>query len=394
MNRRQRAENDYRQKFEELGLLERFDFIGRDWSSDHGRKAYIRCKACNTEFLTYGLAMILRGRQDRLLCPKCGASSDGKDVFAKSETAKTAAILYMQGFEQVEIAERLGCTVSNVGNAVKSLKVVNPDRKYSGSRKANANRALVAEKALVEHLSKIGFEYTGGYTNHDGSVCIRCKTCGAEYERTVAFLRTGNVICRECQKRETEKRNEENKQLAARQAEIRKIEWEWHRLTHPIKDYKTKQHEEFLKRTGVCEICGKSYTVREYVESCGIKYAVDNGVCSAKCKKEKKRILKRKYRTPYSGNHRHRAKKYGVAYESGITLKKLIARDGLTCAICGKECDLNDRSWSDYAGAMYPSIDHIIPLSKGGTHTWNNVQVAHMICNSLKSDNIEKAVSL
>ena len=36
--------------------------------------------------------------------------------------------------------------------------------------------------------------------------------------------------------------------------------------------------------------------------------------------------------------------------------------------------------------AKYPTVDHIVPLSKGGTHTWNNVQLAHMACNSGKCD--------
>lgn len=43
------------------------------------------------------------------------------------------------------------------------------------------------------------------------------------------------------------------------------------------------------------------------------------------------------------------------------------------------------------------TIDHIIPLSKGGTHTYNNVQLAHYICNSKKSDKIladKKAVGV
>lgn len=72
-----------------------------------------------------------------------------------------------------------------------------------------------------------------------------------------------------------------------------------------------------------------------------------------------------------------------------ITLKKLVERDGLKCAICGKVCDWNDHSWSKYSGPMYPSIDHIVPMAKGGPHTWENVQVAHIICNSEKGASVQ-----
>lgn len=36
----------------------------------------------------------------------------------------------------------------------------------------------------------------------------------------------------------------------------------------------------------------------------------------------------------------------------------------------------------------YPSIDHIIPVSHGGTHTWDNVELAHRYCNGVKSDKV------
>ena len=28
----------------------------------------------------------------------------------------------------------------------------------------------------------------------------------------------------------------------------------------------------------------------------------------------------------------------------------------------------------------------MIPIAKGGTHTWDNIQLAHRHCNSIKSD--------
>ena len=42
-----------------------------------------------------------------------------------------------------------------------------------------------------------------------------------------------------------------------------------------------------------------------------------------------------------------------------------------------------------HIGRHYPTLDHIIPLSKGGSHTWDNVQLAHMGCNAGKCDKEE-----
>lgn len=388
MDRRAIAEENYRKKFDELGLSERFEFIRREWSIDHDKRFWSRCKACGAEFLSW--PEVLKGRQKRFLCPECGAASDGNDVFTRSKAAREAADLYVQGLTYAEISEKLNISISNVGAAVKALGVTDPSRKMRCSEVANKNRCGSAEKRMEEHLLAIGFEYLGGYSNKRGKVKIRCRKCGSEYERTADFLRKGNVVCTECQKRETEKRNEERKRIAAQQAEVRKMEREWHRMTHPPKDAYAEQHEAFLDRSGICEICGKPYTVREYVKSCGLKKAQDSGVCSDDCRKEKNRRNLRKARRGRQDSHRHRARKFGGGYDSSVTLKKLVIRDGLRCAICGGLCDWNDHSWSKYSGPMYPSIDHIMPMSKGGGHVWENVQVAHIICNSGKGDKVER----
>ena len=75
--------------------------------------------------------------------------------------------------------------------------------------------------------------------------------------------------------------------------------------------------------------------------------------------------------------------------DNDITLPLLFNRDNGICKICGSVCDWSDIEKRDgfaIVGNRYPSIDHIIPLSKGGTHTWDNVQLVHKQCNSIKSD--------
>lgn len=90
--------------------------------------------------------------------------------------------------------------------------------------------------------------------------------------------------------------------------------------------------------------------------------------------------------TGEGGRHyRERAQAYGVPYDPTVTLKKLIKRDHGICQICGRPVDNTSRSGNGL-GMLYPTLDHIVPLSKGGGHTWDNVQLAHLICNSYKCD--------
>jgi len=76
-----------------------------------------------------------------------------------------------------------------------------------------------------------------------------------------------------------------------------------------------------------------------------------------------------------------------------VNLRALIKRDKNTCAICGRQCDLYDYTVTEtgaiVCGDRYPSVDHIYPLIRGGTNTWNNVQLACLKCNIDKRDKID-----
>lgn len=73
-------------------------------------------------------------------------------------------------------------------------------------------------------------------------------------------------------------------------------------------------------------------------------------------------------------------------------MKKLFDRDGGICWLC--DWDDSELKTSDSGrnylstGTKYPSIDHVIPLSKGGMYTWGNVRLAHKGCNISKGDKI------
>lgn len=80
------------------------------------------------------------------------------------------------------------------------------------------------------------------------------------------------------------------------------------------------------------------------------------------------------------GNHRQRARHYGVAYEPIKTIV-VLARDGWQCQICGETTPQSLRGTTE---ARAPELDHRVPLARGGSHTWGNVQCACRACNLAK----------
>lgn len=64
--------------------------------------------------------------------------------------------------------------------------------------------------------------------------------------------------------------------------------------------------------------------------------------------------------------------------------KKIYATQSV-CGICGKPVDFSLR----YPDPMSKTVDHIIPINRGGHPSdLSNLQLAHLTCNRLKSDNL------
>jgi 5-methylcytosine-specific restriction endonuclease McrA len=69
----------------------------------------------------------------------------------------------------------------------------------------------------------------------------------------------------------------------------------------------------------------------------------------------------------------------------------VFARDGWLCHICGGRTD-KARRGTYHPNA--PELDHIVPLAKGGAHSYANTACAHRKCNAAKSDTIMGQPSL
>ncbi len=64
------------------------------------------------------------------------------------------------------------------------------------------------------------------------------------------------------------------------------------------------------------------------------------------------------------------------------TRQEILERDSYLCWICGGPVDLSAPYRMGNPGwEVYPHLDHVIPLSKGGSDTPANVRTAHARCN-------------
>ncbi|RMG15242.1 MAG: HNH endonuclease [Cyanobacteria bacterium J055] len=63
-----------------------------------------------------------------------------------------------------------------------------------------------------------------------------------------------------------------------------------------------------------------------------------------------------------------------------VNRREVLRRDNHTCQYCGSRKHL--------------TLDHVVPRSKGGTHTWDNVVTACSPCNARKGDRLLHQVGM
>lgn len=129
-----------------------------------------------------------------------------------------------------------------------------------------------------------------------------------------------------------------------------------------------------------CQHCGKVYLFFPNHKRYGRK--TPGKYCSVRCRRK---------HNEQPSNIGHRLRKYGSAdaKRDVIRLDDLIKRDSGICYICGCKTSKADQTYVrgyKKCGPTYPTIDHVKPLARGGTHTWDNVRLACHRCNAIKRD--------
>ena len=262
-----------------------------------------------------------------------------------------------------EIAEAVGCSTtycSQVCNA-------------AGLGGAIIEQRLT-ESQVADYVSRSGFDYVGGYQSQKKPITVRCRQCGRTFERQFHIFRdvaTGTWQCgNECPlcRKDAQQQRERERQVQKEHEAQKKAQQRAERSSRTVSD-------ELAKRLAihVCKNCGKEF--------CQMVTGYNSHLyCSEACQK---RWFNRK------ANEKRYRKLMARQHDPDITLDKLFKRDGGICYLCGRECDWTDGEQRDgtfVAGDNYPSIDHVVPVSKGGTHTWNNIKLACRRCNLMKRD--------
>jgi hypothetical protein len=110
----------------------------------------------------------------------------------------------------------------------------------------------------------------------------------------------------------------------------------------------------------VCEVCGAEYSGKSPQRACSRACGV---------------VL----RGMVPGGRARRRTRRGVTVER-VDPRVVYERDHWRCHLCKKKVWPSRRRWDP----LGPSLDHLVPLSLGGEHSYANVALAHLRCNVRK----------
>ncbi len=427
-----------RERFAEYGCGERFE-LSEVIDKSHLR---LRCKACGNSF-TRHTAFLSPSKSHNVCCNRCGIHADGSFTHPRSEVKRrldkdAVADYYSNGFSIAQTAAKFHVKESRVAKIVDEAGLRRGPAADAESRMVAASREKARrtkysqpkekrKRTISERFKSKGcsarFEIVE-ITNRT-HVILRCIGCGYEFKRETSFIDSDyvspNIGCPGCgihvdgtrsHTREYKKEVDENaiaeyygKGFSVKDT-ARKFGIPYTRVNiildrsgvtrredektpKPQKEYAHElTGEPFLDEEFICAWCGRAFTRHDYMVHEGRKRLVikQPEYCSRKCSAKAGDFIRR--RVGSAGSIRHARKRRSEIRQ--IPLGELMDRDGGICQICGEKVDLSDISFDEcgytHTGERYPTVDHIIPVSKGGKTEWGNVQLACKGCNSKKHD--------
>lgn len=213
----------------------------------------------------------------------------------------------------------------------------------------------------------------------NGRICTKCGV----YKDYQYFYRCSKVKsgyesrCKECSQKELNAYRQKNRELVRKkEREYYAENKEMHSKIH--KKYREKNKEKIYKKS--------NEWYRKNKERVKVKSAIYYKENRTRIRDMNKQWhLKNKDRA-YSRVLKRRSLKHCVAF-AGVKRKEILDRDNWTCQKCGVK--VHDRNKGDWNDEFKAHLDHIIPISKGGDSTPENMQVLCRTCNLRKSDKTE-----
>lgn len=140
----------------------------------------------------------------------------------------------------------------------------------------------------------------------------------------------------------------------------------------------------------ICRHCNAEFGIETKLKNLGNVHQLNN-YCSIECNKQSKKITIKRHQK--INRHKYKrirddkqwAKIYGNKYEP-ISRKIVYRKHNYICTSCNVKCVHPNKD--NYNQSNAATLDHIIPKSKGGSHTYDNVTLLCRSCNTIKSDKI------
>ena len=218
-----------------------------------------------------------------------------------------------------------------------------------------------------------------------------CRQCGQEFSRRQAYASSRVYCSSECRRVATAAQSRDSYQRRKREISEARREATRRRLAAVVKvcpHCSTEFSPKSSSRQKFCSAaCGANYHRDRSERVCE---AVDcdrpvraRGMCSMHyrrwarqtgCEKSESWSPER-----YERWKKRQDRKRATQVEP-IRNIDVFERDRWVCGLCDEQID-RSLVWPD---PLCATLDHVVPLSEGGTHTWGNVQAAHARCNIQK----------
>lgn len=200
-----------------------------------------------------------------------------------------------------------------------------------------------------------------------------CQVCGESF--TPKTIRS-RFCSKQCQKRNSNVQYRANmKRICERTDCERKV---FSRNLCPTHYNQTYYPERHRKREVACVVCGTK--VMRRVDNSRL----DSHCCSVECRTFRQTGKAGATLGIYTWNAdaKKRARNFGCQVIEDVDREAVLERDNWRCYLCGKDTSLTDDPFSSDSA----TVDHVIPLSRGGEHSMRNVRCACLACNAGKAD--------